>query len=427
MASVYIAEELEISLLIHSRETRLFNITKDQNHLRLRDRELRKLQSNSVEIERFISSDIEEKLVKEAQSKLQAYFNDQVALEQEELSPLEAYQRSSKYFDDAYASLEKLVQLNIYQANNLKLDTEYRNKFSNAVGTIAITFLVIINFAFLLVIKKHIYSPLNRLSGTMSNFGKDNLLLRASEHGPLEIRSMARTFNAMAANLCNQRDMQLQFIAAIAHDIKNPLAPIKMAMDSFLEDLNMTHDEKIELITIIKRSISRIHRMADDLLDTTRIESGKLELKLERVDVRSLLREAVLLHQSLSNIHKIDLHLPDSPILANLDSLRISQVLNNILNNAIKYSPQGGLILVSLETLDGMIRIKIKDHGIGIDPSDLEHIFEPFRRSRSTRASIPGIGLGLAVSRRIIEAHGGRISVESDPGLGTLFTIILQM
>jgi signal transduction histidine kinase len=112
-------------------------------------------------------------------------------------------------------------------------------------------------------------------------------------------------------------------------------------------------------------------------------------------------------------------------VLVRCDGTRISQVLNNLLNNAIKYSPRGGRVQVELSTAPDAARVSVTDSGVGIPATELESIFEPFRRSSTTRDTIPGIGLGLAVGRRIIEAHGGRIEVHSEEGIGTTFRLSL--
>jgi signal transduction histidine kinase len=148
-------------------------------------------------------------------------------------------------------------------------------------------------------------------------------------------------------------------------------------------------------------------------------------MSLEVQDLRGVVRDAVALHEGMSPAHELVLHLPEAPVPVRCDATRISQVLNKLLSNAIKYSPEGGQVRVDLTATPEAAWIAVKDQGVGIPATEQESIFEPFRRSAATRDTIPGVGLGLAVSRRIIEAHGGLIEVESTQGAGATFRFCL--
>ena len=142
-------------------------------------------------------------------------------------------------------------------------------------------------------------------------------------------------------------------------------------------------------------------------------------------DLVELCRETVELHRPTTENHRWVLDLPTEPVVIRCDATRIVQVLNNLISNALKYSPEGGLVRVALADAEDTAIVSVSDQGIGISPAERDTIFEPFRRSSTTRDTIPGVGLGLSVARRILEAHGGTIEVRSEEGRGSTFRFFL--
>jgi signal transduction histidine kinase len=165
--------------------------------------------------------------------------------------------------------------------------------------------------------------------------------------------------------------------------------------------------------------------MVGDLLDRSRIETGHLELRVEECDARAIARNAFDLFSSVSNKHQFKLNLPNYAIPVRCDPLRIEQVLNNLLSNAIKYSPNGGKVELTLEEGDTELQFRVSDQGIGIPREEVPYVFEPFRRAGTPRADIPGVGLGLSVAHRIVQAHGGHIEIDTQRGKGTTFRVHL--
>ena len=163
--------------------------------------------------------------------------------------------------------------------------------------------------------------------------------------------------------------------------------------------------------------------MVGDFLDASRIEGGHLELIRRRSDARDFVRDVVQLYETSSFSHPLRLAIPSSPVMVDCDPERMAQVLNNLVSNAIKYSPNGGPVVLSLREEGENAILTVSDSGIGIAHGDLEKIFEPFRRTGASRETIPGVGLGLSVSRRIVEGHGGRIVVQSELGAGSTFRV----
>jgi signal transduction histidine kinase len=165
--------------------------------------------------------------------------------------------------------------------------------------------------------------------------------------------------------------------------------------------------------------------MISDFLETSRIEAGQLELVKQRCDARSLAVNAVELFRAGASIHELIAHVPDTPVDVVWDSLRMEQVANNLVSNAIKYSPAGGRVEVSVEQQGREVVLRVRDYGIGIPLEEQRTVFEPFQRGNVSRDMIAGVGLGLATARRIVEAHGGRMVLASSPGEGSTFSVYL--
>jgi signal transduction histidine kinase len=167
--------------------------------------------------------------------------------------------------------------------------------------------------------------------------------------------------------------------------------------------------------------------MIQDLLDVANIEAGKLALKVSTQDPCKLALEVVNLFEGASAMHPVTVRAPDHEILVSCDPLRIEQVVTNLVSNAIKYSPAGSPIEIEIGQAGREAVIAVQDHGIGISAADQRKVFEPFRRVGASKETIPGVGLGLFVVRRIAEAHGGRLELESEEGSGSIFRVILPI
>jgi signal transduction histidine kinase len=166
----------------------------------------------------------------------------------------------------------------------------------------------------------------------------------------------------------------------------------------------------------------RLSALVDDFLDLQRIEQGRFEVQLEPFDIDELVRQEVELYSGQSAAHAIRLELPRRPQIVLGERDRIAQVLGNLLSNAIKYSPQGGSVTVRTESPNGVVRLSVEDSGLGIPADDQRRVFTKFFRVDSTDTrEIGGTGLGLALCREIVEAHGGQIGFESVEGSGSTF------
>jgi len=211
---------------------------------------------------------------------------------------------------------------------------------------------------------------------------------------------------------------QQELVAMITHDLRNPLTTI-MGHAQLLQRRGTYSAQGVESILEHARHQARL---INDLLDAANLEVGQLVLAREEVALTGLVERAVTDATLSAPMHVITLTAPDGLMVVWGDPVRLRQVLDNLLGNAVKYSPAGSTVQVGVERTDDGVRVMVADEGSGIDPATLPHLFERFYRTEAARQSgATGIGLGLAICKGLVEAHGGQIGVESTPGQGSRF------
>jgi signal transduction histidine kinase/CHASE3 domain sensor protein/CheY-like chemotaxis protein len=215
--------------------------------------------------------------------------------------------------------------------------------------------------------------------------------------------------------------LKSELLATVSHELRTPLAGI-LGFAELLQRRELDPDTRSAYLETVHQEAQRLTRLINDFLDLQRIEEGALSLVFEPLDVRDVVAEQIENHQRWSAAHTLELSAPDEPTEVLGDQARIAQVAGNLLSNAIKYSPAGGSVQVILEADGDAVRASVRDEGIGIAEADQPRIFEKFFRvdSSDTR-EIGGTGLGLALSREIVEAHGGRMGFKSRLGAGSTF------
>jgi signal transduction histidine kinase len=212
-----------------------------------------------------------------------------------------------------------------------------------------------------------------------------------------------------------------ELISMVSHEVRTPLASI-LGFTRLLLERDLDDHDRRRYLKIIDAEATRLASLVSDFLDARLIEEGKFALRRELFDIRALVLEQAELVLAHDETHDLDLKIREKPLFVQADRSRLTQVVSNILSNAVKYSPSGGTITVGATEAQGSARIWVDDEGTGIAPEYREQIFEPFYRGGAAAKGIPGTGLGLAVSRRIVEAHGGRIGFDALPA-GTRFWI----
>lgn len=264
-------------------------------------------------------------------------------------------------------------------------------------------------------------APSPDLEGDRRLSGPENTRQR-SEVGRLERLLEQQAIELRSAH--EALDLKDEFLAIVSHDLRNPMNAIALNTQ-LLERLNSSGDPRLDRIsTSLDASIAQMKRIISDLLDLTAIDAGKLSVHLKPGDARSAIEE------SLESFHSaragrsitLEVRVPAEPLAARFDSGRIVQVLDNLIHNALKFTPDGGRIVVEGRRAEA-VEILVRDSGPGLTPEEIAVIFERFRQveKRGRRA----LGLGLYISRSIVESHGGRIRVDSVPGEGSTFSFTL--
>jgi CheY-like chemotaxis protein/two-component sensor histidine kinase len=216
-----------------------------------------------------------------------------------------------------------------------------------------------------------------------------------------------------------------EFIALLAHELRNPLAPIRAGVD--LMKLEPAPSRSMaKALTIMDRQLTHLVRLIDDLLDMSRINAGKLDLRMEGIAVIDVVNAA--LEASAAEIaaagHTLELSLPDEDLHVQADAVRMTQVLNNLLNNAARYMPEGGHIHLAVRREDDMAVFEVSDQGIGIEAEMQPRVFDMFAQTEPGQALRKGgLGIGLPLARRLVQMHGGRITLRSAIGKGSSFTV----
>jgi CheY-like chemotaxis protein len=218
-----------------------------------------------------------------------------------------------------------------------------------------------------------------------------------------------------------------EFLATLAHELRNPLAPIRTGVDLLLQ----RHDDAAtakQVLPMMDRQLTHLVRLVDDLLDVSRVSRGKITLHKEHVDLADVVEAA--LEMSETEIARSKRHLtvslPPEPLSVEGDRVRLAQVIANLLNNAAKFSGEDGRIRVLAERRSEQVQLRVRDDGIGIAPERLPEVFELFSQVQDGRWG--GLGIGLTLVRRLVEMHGGSVSARSDgPGQGAEFTVSLPL
>jgi signal transduction histidine kinase len=304
-----------------------------------------------------------------------------------------------------------------------------------AIGLFALGLAVVVSAA----LARRFTTPLRQLSDASRALAEGDLSSRVPaaqlRDSAAELGELAVQFNAMADRLeesveiiRRDRDRSRDFLADVSHELRTPLAALRTFNQLLQESAGADPEARAEFLESSGEQIERLDWLAQNLLELSKLDSGLVLLDLRPDDLRSAVESATHQHDEAAARRGVALTLvlPDAPVRIRHDPPRVGQVVANLVGNAIKFTPRGGHVRVEVAATPDGARIDVSDTGIGIEASEMPHIFERFYRgARSNVARSSGSGLGLAIVRSIVDMHGGSVAVESGPGAGSRFTVHL--
>jgi len=336
--------------------------------------------------------------------------------------------------EDAETGTRKDAERNIYIVISMKRMQQVKSA-GERTRLIVFALLGLLLIAAIAIFTKRITRPIMELGQAAGKVTEGNLDFNVSVSGPKEMRALSQIFNEMLSGLRSKRNLEelLQraersavvgrLASGIAHEIRNPLNFINLSIDhlraAFAPKDEAPRAQYDHILTTIKDELARLNRLVSDFLGYGR----PAKLKIREIDARSLIEEVRDLVNTHAEQHDVKVNIEqngDGDSKLQGDAELIKTCFSNLMINAIQAMPSGGSLNISLRPDNGFLEIKFADTGVGIMPEDLAQIFEPYYSTKET-----GIGLGLPLTKKIIEEHGGEINVESAPGRGTTFTVTL--
>ena len=323
-------------------------------------------------------------------------------------------------------------------ASGSSADRERDRAIALAVTALVVCAFLIVIFG--LYLARSTARPVRAVATAASNLAAGDLSTRLAEGGPGEVGELTDAFNRMAeelergrAELESQNEQLRQserrkseLVRIVSHELRTPLASV-LGFTSVLLDRNVSPEEQRRYLEIINVQSRRLSSLLNDFLDAERLEEGELELSRKLIDIGAVVAEQVQLYEGQSTKHRLATALPETPLTVNGDPNRLAQVIGNLLSNAIKYSPDGGTVQVQAEQVDSLVRVSVRDEGLGIPIELQQRVFAKFFRGDADESGIPGTGLGLTIARSVVEAHGGRMNFKSARGKGSEFWLELPM
>lgn len=302
-----------------------------------------------------------------------------------------------------------------------------------------VAFSAVVTVFFSMWVARTVTGRLVEIAGAIRQLATGKFESRVEVGGGDEVARLAEDVNVLAERLQAAEDQRAaldrerrELTTAISHDLRTPLASLR-AMSEALSDGVVDQPEEVQrYYATMRREIERLSRMIDDLFELSQLDAGALRLDRRPVYVQDIAAEVVDAMQAASKLAGVELTLDVSsaPPEIEADGSRIERAVANLVRNALEHTPAGGRVLVSIASTDGQIDVRVADSGSGIEQNDLPFIWERFYRAEKSRGrgkNGDGAGLGLAITRGIVQAHGGIVLAESEPGKGAVFTIRLPL
>ena len=427
-------QKLADSILAQTRYERKYVITRDKelhNQFRLAERDVSKRIDEAISIADTAHKREMLIRIKNYYERYKSAFNEEV----------EFINKNQTYFQDRYREeKEKAVDEILWELRILRLYTEQdtyekikqlgesRAK-ANKVAILMGAGFLLSGIMISIFITRSITRPLSFMRKKTRQVAGGDFECSLDLSSPPEIGDLAQDFNLMCNKLKEMEKMKSDFFSLMAHELRTPLASIKEGTNLLLKGIGEDFEEKRkEVLAIIAEESNRLTDLVNSLLDLSKMEAGMIALNLEKSDISSLINKAVsgMGPLAMTKNVSIKVEIPQDLPCVNMDGERILQALRNLIGNAVKFTPGGGHITISVQPMEKGVRVSVADTGLGIPKEDLNAIFDKFQQATMTSYNkIKGTGLGLAIVKHIINAHGGKVWVESEIGHGSIFIFLL--
>ena len=410
---------LEITLLAERREDLLWRATQNAAHRAQRDASLREAGRAADGLAAHVTSREEELIVGEIRAKLQAFR----VLSTAATPP--SVEAARQMADDLLAAVHRYLEHNKADMQATMAEARRLHALVDRWSVVLLLLVGVVLAVGSLGLMSRVVRPTVELTRAARSFGQGDLAARATVSRDDELGALCRTFNNMADDIAAREDARLIFVAAVAHDLRSPLATIGLAARMLRR--RTSHDDlQAEWLGHIISHTERLENLTQDLTDTVQVATGRLTLSKANVDLtelaRSIQREQADAFPDRTIVFEGH---EECGVLA--DRSRLERVAVNLISNAAKYSAQDSTVVVRVEREGRAAVLSVADQGLGIPPDELGIIFQPFGRARHTSHLARGAGLGLYVVKEIVEAHGGHVSIHSEVGAGTTVHVVLPL
>jgi two-component system sensor histidine kinase GlrK len=333
--------------------------------------------------------------------------------------------RRERLIDEMAGRLQSYIDLHAVKIGTVMAEAKARSshaeEFTTELGVV--TLLLALCLAGLA--SYSILRPLRRLQEQFKHIGEGNFSQPLEISAPRDLRALVDTANWMRAKLQELDDMKSDFLAHISHELRTPLASMREGTHLLLDEIpGALNNDQRQILRIMNDSSLRLIQLISTLLDLSKMEAGMMEYQIIPTEVKRIAGSSIDKVQLLADGKHIQIlsDFPPGQLWIPIDGARIEQALDNILSNALKFGPMGGVVTIQLRAHPewNVVDLSVSDNGPGIPAEDLPHVFDRFYQGRQNgKNKLPGSGLGLALAKRVVEAHGGKIGMESEVGKGT--------
>ncbi len=420
-------QALQVDLFAYHRLRNLFFVSADESYKSAADEKRSELERDAAAVMMSFTDPDYRQVVAATVDGLTDYLDASSRMDANEQPFEEIFRSENLALETILISLDELDRSLAEEAEEARLSAANWERRGYLLAAMLFALALLGSTLVFVLVRQGVYLPLLRLREGIRCIQPGQKVTALPVAGVREVQVVAASINQLAEELHAQRHQQLEFLSAVAHDLRTPLTSIKGFTQLLARSHPLPDEEKLySTFELLDRQSNRIHRMVDDLLEATRVEGGHFKVSFAPCDIVAVVEEVASMMRT-GESREIEVRSTHDKIESCCDGSRLQQVLSNLVSNALKYSSADQPVVIDIRKENGHVAIAVTDRGIGIAPEDIQGIFEPFRRTVLTRHEYPGVGLGLSVSKRLVEAHQGRIDVESEPGQGSTFRIWLPL